>query len=228
MEVYYYCSYTGSPVGFILGKLNGVSEAEGTRTLSKDHLDPMIRKCFELGMVRKACGLLMQEPKRYFLLFKKLVARGGTDGLDYYLNIAFVTESHQQYLQWIDEDKLVTEDAIAKACNDTILVDRESDFGYKINSKSLATLTKKKFGSLLGKCRAAAIEDRLYFELSSPNADTDDVMKALGISDASQQLEQIPEGGNWVRLVKKKAKPNSFLIWVLILLAAMAICMLRK
>ncbi len=228
MEVYYYCSYTGSPVGFILGKLNDVSEAEGTRTLNKEHLEPMIRQCFELGMIRKACGLLTQEPKRYFLLFKKLIARGGQDGLDYYLNIAFVTESQQQYLQWIDEDKLVTEDTIAQACRETILVDRESDFGYKINSKSLAMLTKMKFGSMLGKFRTAALEDGIYFELSAPNTDTDDVMKALGISNTSQYLEQIPEDGNWVRLIKKKAKSGRFLIWILLLLAAMVIWMLRK
>ena len=163
MDIYYYCSYTKSPVGFILGKLNGVNEAGEPMALSKDGIEPLIRKCFELGLVRKACGLLTQEPKRYFLLLKKLVTRGGDSDLDYYLNVAFVTESQQQYQQWMDVDEAVAEDTIAQAIRETILVDRESDFGYKVNSKSLAKLAGSKFGSLLGKCRTAAPGSGHYF-----------------------------------------------------------------
>jgi len=223
MEVYYYCSYTGSPVGFILGKLSNVNEAEESLTLSKEHLEPLIRKCFELGMVRKACGILTREPKRYFLLLKKLVARGGRDDLDYYLNIAFVTESQQQYMQWMDKDEMVTEDTIAQACRETILVDRESDFGYKISSKFLTMLTRKKFGIMLGKCREAALKDGLYFELSAHDTDQDEVMQALGLSSAEQGLEPISEDENWMKLIKKKAKWNCVPIAILLLLTAAVI-----
>lgn len=228
MDIYYYCSYTGSPVGFILGKLSNAHEVEEPLALSGEKIEPLIRNCFELGMVRSACGLLTQAPKRYFLLFKKLVARGGRDELDYYLNIAFVTENQQQYLQWLDEDNTITEDAIAQAGRETILVDRESDFGYKVSGKSLEVLTKMKFGSLLRKCRVAAREDGLYFELASHDADTDEVMQALGISSEERDLELISEDGNWVRVIKKKAKLSRIPILILILLAAVILLVWSK
>lgn len=228
MEVYYYCSYTGSPVGFILGKLSNVRETEEPLELSEEQIDPLIRSCFELGMVRGACGLLTEEPKSYFLLFKKLVARGGQDALEYYLNIAFVTEDQQQYLQWLDVDGTVSKD-VAQACRETISLNRKSDFGYDVNGRSLAALTKMKFGSLLKNCRTAALEDGLYFELASHNADTDKVMQALGISCKDWDLESIPEGGNWVRVIKKKAKLSHIPILVpLLLLAAVALLVWSK
>lgn len=199
MDVYYYCSYKGSPVGFILGKLSNVNKTEDTLTLSKDNIEPLIQQCFELGMIRKAYGILPQKPDHYFLLLKKLVAKRGSDDLDYYLNVAFVTEDQEQYNQWMCEDGSVTEAAVAQTVRETILVDHESDFGYKISSKALAKLVGKKFGSLLGKWGA----DGTYFELASQNTDPDDVIKALGLADGTVTLESLPENRNWTQLFKK-------------------------
>lgn len=227
MEIYYYCSYTGSPVGFILGKLSDTYEAEETVELSEVGIDPLIRRCFEQGMVRNACGILTQEPRRYFLLLKKLVARGGRDSVEYYLNLAFVTESQQQYQQWLDQDDTVTADTIAQAGRETIVLDQESDFGYKVRSMSLSKLAKMRFGALLGKCRMAALEDGLYFELASQNADVDEVMQALGISNAEHDFELVSKDENWVRLIKKKAKQGSRIIWGLLLVAMILLILLR-
>lgn len=217
MEVYYYCSYTSSPVGYILGKLTAPSE-ESTIALCADHIDTMIHQCFEAGMVRNACGLLTQDPHRYFLLLKKLIVHGSQGSPDYFLNIAFVTEDRQEYARWLENDDTVTADSVAKAGQATMVLDQNSDFGYKIDGKALAKLVKMKFGSLLGKCRVAALEDGLYFELASHNADTDEVMQALGISSEDQELELISEDKNWTRVIKKKPKRKHLILWLILLL----------
>lgn len=217
MEVYYYCSYKGSPVGFILGKLSGVNEAEDTRMLSKNDIDPLIRECFELGMVRKAYGLLPQKPDHYFLLLKKLVTKGGGDDLDYYMNISFVTDDQKQYQEWMKMDSEVTEDTIAQAVRETILLDRESDFGYKIKSKPFANLVEKNFGSIFGKRKTTYLEDGTYFELASQKTDLDDVMRAIGITDDALMLEPLKEDGNWVSLSQKKKKSHRNLIMEILL-----------
>lgn len=217
MEVYYYCSYTSSPVGYILGKLTAPSE-DGALALRADRVDTMIHQCFEAGMVRNACGLLTQAPQRYFLLLKKLIVNGNQGSPDYFLNIAFVTENRQEYARWLENDDAVTADTVAKAGQATMVLDQNSDFGYKIDGKALAELTKMKFGSLLGKCRAAALEDGLYFELASHSADADEVMQALGISSEEQDLELIAEDKNWFRVIKKKQKRKHLTLWLILLL----------
>lgn len=217
MEVYYYCSYTSSPVGYILGKLTDPSE-EGALALRADRIDTMIHHCFEAGMVRNACGLLTQAPQRYFLLLKKLTVHGSQGSPDYFLNIAFVTEERQEYARWLENDDTVTADTVAKVGQATMMLDQNSDFGYKIDGKALTKLTKMKFGSLLGKCRATALDDGLYFELASHNADTDEVMQALGISSEGQELELISKGTNWTRVIKKKPKRKHLILWLILLL----------
>lgn len=232
MDVYYYCSYTGSPVGFIMGKLDklsGVCEADALLELNRKDIEPFIRKCFERGLVRNACGRLSkktaesEEPEqRYFLLFKDLVANGGQDDLEYYLNIAFVTENPEEYLRWLDVGETVTTDTIAQAIRESISLNRKSDFGYDVSGRGLAALTKMKFGSLLGECRAAMRDgkDGLYFELASHGADMDEVMQALGISSEDHELEFISESKNWVRVIKKKPKRKHLALWAVLLLVS--------
>ena len=73
MNLYYYCSYDGSPVGFRIGRIDALSRDEKIE-LSSEKIEPFIRRCFETGLVRSAFGKIPSDAdseKKFFLLKKK-------------------------------------------------------------------------------------------------------------------------------------------------------------
>jgi len=125
MEIYYNCSYTGSPVGFIPGRLQYVTGQSEDYVLSHEQIPLLIQRCFDFAIVRKACGrwrLTGSDPV-YFLLVKGLTVDEGQDerGIDklseYYLNFALTTTDRSEYEDWlaVEDDTKETAETLRKA-----------------------------------------------------------------------------------------------------------------
>ena len=77
-ELYSYCSYKGSPVGFRIGKTKVENEID--LTLCDDNINQFVRKSFESGMITCVFGKLPKSDK-YVYLVKKLEYTGNNGPL---------------------------------------------------------------------------------------------------------------------------------------------------
>ena len=202
MDIYYYCSYTGSPVGFQLGKLN----AE-TGKLSSENIPLLIRRCFSRGMVRKACGRLPGEEK-YFLLVKDLTAKGkASDEADeYYLNIALTSSQYADYEKWLSDE--TEEREIADSIRDTMSLRGDPTFGFTVCKEQIAALTGLSFRNLFR--GIAPKEEGTYIQVLSPNLSERDLKDILAITDDNCNLKKQgadkQREGAWFYFDKKKER----------------------
>lgn len=203
MEIYYYCSYTGSPVGFQLGKLN----TENGK-LSSENIPLLIRRCFSQGMVRKACGWLLEEEK-YFLLVKDLTAKGkeSNEADEYYLNIALVSGQYNDYQKWLS-DKTTEEQEISNSIRDTMSLRGDPRFGFTVHLDRIAALTEQSFGGLFA--GISPKEEETYFQGLSPNLSERELIDILAIPSDDYDLKKLrpdtQREGTWFRLGKKKER----------------------
>lgn len=213
MNIYYYCSYSGSPVGYILGSLNYIPGETKNYSLSDGNIPQMIRKCFESGTVRKAFGAFPtgSDYSGYFLLIKKLVAQGTEEkeSTEYYINIAFVTKDRTEYLGWLRNGE--TKQEIAEKIRRTIDIDLTNDFGFTVNPQELEKLVKSSFGSLLEGVGKSEKED-ICIELASSRTDLDDLKKALRLSDSVKDFYQVSNLERWVCYGKKKVPQERWIV----------------
>lgn len=98
MKIYSYCSYEGSPCGFVLGSFEFHTEAkdqQGLRfILQNDSVLPIIQTVFECGSVDFVFGNL-PDKDTYWIVVKDLNAK---DEKPYrYLNFAFETKNLREY-----------------------------------------------------------------------------------------------------------------------------------
>lgn len=223
MQIYYYCSYTGSPVGYILGQLTYDASQNGNCALSGEDIPALIRKCFELGTVRKAIGVL-PATSRYFLLAKKLTAKGcgGQESSDYYLNIALVTDDAAEFQNWLRKDPGTAQE-IADAVKATMELDRSDDFGFTIRPVELASLLKKSFQPLFKGASEHISQPDIFVELAFAQTDLSELQKNLGLSAQEKTFVPLSETGKWVRYSKKKRPtglPKAALLGLLLLAAS--------
>lgn len=224
MKVFYYCSYTGSPVGYIPGGFTYSPGQTEDYRLSSENIPQLIRKCFELGTVRKAFGVLPthSEMPEYFLLIKKLVAKEDEKGssFEYYLNFALTTKNEKEYRGWLQKDK-ETDEHIAESIKRTMNLDRTSDFGFTICSQELDKLLKVSFGSLL---EDVSIEGQeIYLELASSQTDLNSLKEMLQLLDQEKELKW--NSKRWAYYGKKKVVMRNrwLIIAAVILLIAILI-----
>lgn len=201
MEVYYYCSYTGSTVGFQLGRLDFESGK-----LSDEGIPPLIRRCFSRGMIRKACGVL-PDTEKYFVLVKDLTAKkfAATDAEEYYLNIALVSEYVEDYQKWLSSGDM-TQQAAADIIRDTISLHGDPKFGFTICVDQIKKLNEIVWSSLFnGILPEKGTTD---FQVLSPNMSSEELAKILGLIKADYTVEKLrldkQRSGNWFRIYKKK------------------------
>lgn len=98
MRIYSYCSYEGSPCGFVLGSFEfhtEVKDQQGSRfILQNDSVLPIIQTVFECGSVDFVFGNL-PDKDTYWIVVKDLNAK---DEKPYrYLNFAFETKNLREY-----------------------------------------------------------------------------------------------------------------------------------
>lgn len=210
MEIYYYCSYKGSPTGFRVGKINTDTVPKtGNIALSPEGIDPFIRRVFESGLMIGAFGKIPSKTDtRYFLLKKKLEMK--VDDRNYYLNIALVDN---------DPDKVFTllhlstdKDKLAAVITNTMELSKENKFGYTIKAEKLQELLKCGYGSVCNyKSTLAKPYDFFYATLITETPDVDRLNKDLGVAKDSDTRFDVSHTGDKLFSVKKnRAKPQQF------------------
>lgn len=204
-EVYYYCTYKKSAVGFVLGRLCYNPDRVEHYALSKEKLDPFISRCLKSETVKTACGVLPnKEPPKYFLLIRRLLAHGQEKGepSDYNINLALVTEDKSTFYDWSKE--AVSEAEIANAIKDSMEIDDYSDFGFTVRPKKLTSLLDNSFGSLFKGTKPNLDEGEFCIETRYENADIAELADALGFLPADKKGYVLSaRGTKWVTGCKK-------------------------
>lgn len=225
MEVYYYCSYTGSPVGFQLGKLDCGTLLQNTCTLSKNGLLPLIRHCFDQGLVRRAYGHI-PETEQHFILVKGLTVKGvaGDEATEYYINFALLADKAEW--EHIYQGKAIDAQTIAETFRDSMRLDKESEFGYTVLADCVRKLTSFSPLNLLD--GSSWDTEGICMELLSAKADVESLTKALGLDTENYKeygFKKLPKD-NWFQFSKKKSLRMSPKKIILILAAIVAILIL--
>ena len=222
MEIYYYCSYKGSPVGFQLGKLKYPSGGSRLHALDAQGIPPLVQRCFDQNIVRKVCKRSAEE-KEYILLAKGLTAKGKQpeDPAEYYINFALVTDSEADCQKWLRGDG-ASGLAIADAIRDTMELDRQSAFGFTVRGDKLDALLSMSYRKLFEDA-AAKEHDGILLEAISPNTTAEQLQQALRL-DA---LEGCRLNGNWFKFGKKKESrkaPLGILLAAAVIAALILLC----
>lgn len=152
IKIYSYCSYEGSPCGFVLGSLVFQPEEEYKQTdcsiparfiLQNEDIPSIVQKILECGSVDFAFGNL-PDPESYWIVVKELNAK---DSKPYrYLNFAFMTNKQSIYLTLLSglfqEYKDIPE-MIRQFSGFITLQEENLEFGMAINSIELSEFWKK-------------------------------------------------------------------------------------
>jgi|GEM_PF-957150 hypothetical protein len=213
MNLYYYCSYDGSPVGFRIGRIDALSRDEKIE-LSSEKIEPFIRRCFETGLVRSAFGKIPSDAdseKKFFLLKKKLIGKKATEkkaDCKYYMSVAVVEEEWDKFCSLLQDG--ADEASLATAVMRSIEPSGENAFGYKVDTQELSKVLECGFASVCN-CNETRINnvqknDAFYATLSTETPDTDALKKSLGIVQGSSTHTEITkESGKVFCFGKKKS-----------------------
>lgn len=213
MDIYYYCSYTGSPVGFYIGKLTSADRNTETTELAGGNVPLLLSRCFTQAVVCKAFGQL--EEGAYFFLIKGLTAKG-TDPegpAEYFINFAFVTDKASEYEQWMKSTS-DSEQSIADAIKGTMQIDERSRCGFSIQGSAVQKLVQMSFGSLFYDIKPR--KDIVCFELISERTDLSELTETLGLNEY-RYCRHI--NGRWFQFSKKK-RSWLWLFWGMIIFTA--------
>lgn len=218
MKVYYYCSYTRSPVGFRLGMVDTDNTQGETCELASEGIQPLIRRCFSQGSIRRAHGLIPQgsgETGQYFMLIKsKEPIKEGE--MEYFINFALVTNQREEYERWF-QDKPQEENVLLQAVRDTIVLNRSSEFGFAVRVSGLRALKEITYG-LPEAVPASA--DGVCVEAILPRGGAAQLLDILGLTEYDVQKR-----GNWLFMKKKQQRQSPWVI-AAIVAAAVAIFLL--
>lgn len=216
MDVYYYCSYTKSPVGFRLGKIDAEKADGSICELSSEHINSFIWKCFSTSAVRKACGQIPQETEessQYFLLLK---SRQPViiDGIEYFINFALVTGEKEEYERWF-QSAAQDEAAVLQAIRTTMVLNGASEFGFLVRPGKIRLLTKQSYRKLFEEISPSA--EGTYLETASAQTGQAQLLDMLGLTEYDvRRLGQ----GNWVYIKKKQQLRTA---WIIAAIAAAAV-----
>ncbi|MBD5560496.1 MAG: hypothetical protein HDQ87_09120 [Clostridia bacterium] len=158
-KAYYYCSYTASPVGFLLGSVEVTAskrqtyEQDHTCALQMGKIPVFVRDCFESSLISRAAGSCIGFDNHqcgYFLLIKGLdhISPNCDPPLIFDLNIAMETNDRAQYERWFSGSMQESKHDIATAIAATIRTDTHSAFGYELRADRLLDLCQADFSSL--------------------------------------------------------------------------------
>lgn len=206
MDLYYNCSYDNSPVGFCIGKIPEVNSKDLlpgiVSELSKENIDPFIRKCFESGLIRNAYGKIPSEGSNvddYFFIKKKMLRK---DNCNYYMNIAIAGLTWNEFNEFMQYKKDDTEPLLTELVWKSIYQDKNDIFGYKVYSEKISNLLKFKYGCVCD-CSQAHLENIqetkcFYAKLLGASSDSTVINRVFG-----EPLVMTRVNGNYVCFQKK-------------------------
>ena len=151
MDIYYYCSYTGSPVGFVIGKIQNIFSEKHGLELDDKNINPFLRICLENGVIRKGCGVIPQNLNRdikYFLVHKSSmpVALPLNTSVQCYINIAFLCDTKDEFVKIFNTWYSMPEDVSNSVVASTIEIDHGAKFGYNVNRNRLVEILNQSCG----------------------------------------------------------------------------------
>lgn len=164
MKIYFYCSYTGSPVGFIMGSMSQLPQGQWS-DLSKDGISNEIRACFEHGIVKNAVGRISSltsnsYARKWVLVIKNITCPDihSDRPLTWYINIALETDSQSQFETWIKRGVNIE---LCEKLSCILTVDKNNDFGYTIDRHELSNIIDASLASttLPNKVASVALDD---------------------------------------------------------------------
>ena len=144
MQIYYYCSYEGSPAGYHIGKVETSSYDIDLQEPSCDKINPFIQQCFENGIVRGGYGKIPESADTYFLLKKKFTAT--KEKVKYYINFAIVTDEWTEFEALMQKENTETE--IINNYLESIKPDTLFYFGYRIQTEKIKKISSCGYGSI--------------------------------------------------------------------------------
>ena len=135
MKVWFYCSYSGSPVGFQLGVIDTASPSE--------HLSPgkphrLLDRCLSYQGVKEAFGKI---PGTSSYVAVRPISRREGDRV--YLNFAFETEDAGEFNSIVDFIKRYRskDSALFRLMLPTVVEDmHDSSFGIRVNVEELTKI----------------------------------------------------------------------------------------
>lgn len=208
VKAYLYCSYTGSPVGFVMGVSEMLVDGNWS-PMSLNGISKDIRGCFEHAIIRNAAGnFVLNKPdgetdNRWILLIKNLTYKlpETEDNFTYYINIALETTDYKEYEIWTgqaDVDKLGERVA---SCLD---ITKSSDFGYVIKEDNLSSLVDSSLGAIPREIATISLKNCcLEFVPRLPNVERSNFIQTFVPTLLPCDLEDIHANPGWC-FVKKK------------------------
>ncbi|MBR0281878.1 MAG: hypothetical protein IJQ81_09830 [Oscillibacter sp.] len=135
MKVWFYCSYSGSPVGFQLGYVDTESLSEGENRLVAGTPHPLLNRCLSYQGVKEAFGKI---PATNSYVAVRPISR--LEGDRVYLNFAFETDSAIEFasiVQYMDTYRTHDRDLFDIMLPTVIEDTRDSSFGIHVNGREL-------------------------------------------------------------------------------------------
>lgn len=168
-ELYSYCSYKGSPVGFRIGKTKVENEID--LTLCDDNINQFVRKSFESGMITCVFGKLPKSDK-YVYLVKKLEYTGNNGESIIYMNFAWIFSDYGKYISFASGIRTLSNDKISEIMYKIIKPDSNDEkFALKIKGEKLVNAIKNISGEDVMNERDSRSQDSLCVKVVSKSVD---------------------------------------------------------
>ena len=140
MKVWFYCSYSGSPVGFQLGYVDTESLSEAENHLVAGTPNPLLNRCLSYQGVKEAFGKI---PGTTSYVAVRPVSRREDDRV--YLNFAFETDDATEFasvVRYMDKYRERDRDLFDIMLPTVIEDVRDSSFGIHVNGRELQKVIK--------------------------------------------------------------------------------------
>lgn len=178
MQAYVYCSYTNSPVGFLIGAFNFDSMQKNFYIPTENALNDFVVKAFEQGFVSKMYGGLPNS--KYIFLVKELQKNNVNDPIegeiDFYMNFAFEFDSFEEYKNFYGNFNALPEDTVVDECARFIVPNRHvENFALKIDAK----VFNKFVTEILKKTTDKQVNEKLFIEVVSPQIEESQLQKTF-------------------------------------------------
>lgn len=232
MDIYFYCSYTGSPVGFIIGQIQDVSSGTGDTPpmLGDKDINPFIRLCFENGVIRNSCGAIpetFENAAKYFFVHKssKSVTISENPSVQYYINVAFLCNTKEEFSnvfnRWYDQ----SDEMFNQSILETIKINRSTKFGYEVSYPKLLELISQTRDSNMYHLLELLTNGNSIYDFSTKAPDLFNLARLL-TNNTNERYELVPIEKSSYFLLQKKKTARTALIRKKCLLFVIAIIFL--
>lgn len=224
MILYYYCSYDGSPVGFQIGFIDTSHTEDGLQKIPEQNYKKgiFIANCLECGLIQSGFGVVPQKDEEkehlYFIIKKKLLFKENEK--KYYINIAFITKQWNEFSALLDGD--CPEDKITATIKSSIIINKDSVFGYKIDTSKVEDILALSFKNVCGLVeddwlKKIEQDNILYLTLSTASPDLESLKNMLGLKSTEKEFFLLgKEGKRMVYYGKKDVASRSIIVSLLL------------